>query len=371
MRKIFVSTLLVLVMCAVAQADIVYTTDAGTLGAIRVYSSTSIDLAGTQYTASGTNTLLGSYWDGSESRIILVNRTTDLTTSGDTALIFDPDNLTAPIDDKAKILEGLHNAQAVEGSYNGRSLFFTSGASVHEFSTSSFAVGRSYTYKPESGDSYTPSIKDMITSQNRIYCLIDREGRYPKFLGFDGQLRDNVSDFVNVTVSSDASCIAWLSSSRIVAGTPEGVSLWRARGFVNAVSSDAPVTAICQDNGDGFYFTEQTSSGDVYTTKLRHYLYDSKTTSTLYTDTTGKTCQLLYDDTNKILAAIIGSKILVYRMADDVLIGEYGSGLLGGLPVKAALSYVSGDDGKTSSGCNVAGAGGIIMLLACVFLKRR
>ncbi len=369
MRKIFMSTLLVLIMCAAAQADIVYTTDAGAMGLIKTYSA-STDLRGTQYTTSGTNTLLGSYWDGSESRIILVNRTTDLTTSGDTALIFAPNNLTAPVDDEIKTLEGLYNAQAVNGSYNGRSLFFTSGASLYEFNTSSFAAGRSYTYKPESGDSYTPTMKGIISSQSRIYCLVDREGRYPKLLGFDGQLRDDVSKFVNVTISSDASCIAWISSARVVAGTPEGVSLWRTRGFVHMVSSDAPVTAVCQDNGDGFYFTEQTSSGDVYTTTLRHYSSESGTIATLYTNTTGKTCQLLYDDTNKLLAGIVGSKILVYRMSDDSLIAEYSSDTLGGLPVNVVLSSVSGDDGKTSSGCN-AGAGGVIMLLACLFLKRR
>ena len=370
MRKILVSTLLVLVMCAAAQADIVYTTDAGALGLIQT-TSTSADFRGTQYTNSGTDTLLGSYWDGSKSRIILVNRTTDTTTSGDTALVFDPDNLTAPVDAEAKTLAGLYNAQAVGGSYIGRSVFFTSGASIHEFDTSSFSHVRSYTYKPESGDSYTPTIKSLITGQYRIYCLVDREGRYPKFLGFDGQLRDDVSKFVNVTVSSDASCISWLSNSRIAAGTPEGVSSWRTIGFVNVLSSDAPVTALCQDNGDGYYFTEQTVSEDTCTTTLRHYNPNSDTTSTLYTDSTGKACQLIYDDNNKLLAAIVGGKLLVYRMSDNALIGEYSSDLLGGLPVNVVLSYVSGDDGKTSSGCNVVGAGGVIMLLACVFLKRR
>ena len=176
---------------------------------------------------------------------------------------------------------------------------------------------------------------------------------------------------MNVTVSSDASCISWLSNSRIAAGTPEGVSSWRTIGFVNVLSSDAPVTALCQDNGDGYYFTEQTVSGDTSTTTLRHYNPNSDTTSTLYTDSTGKACQLIYDDNNKLLAAIVGGKLLVYRMSDNALIGEYSSDLLGGLPVNVVLSYVSGDDGKTSSGCNVVGAGGVIMLLACVFLKRR
>ena len=369
MRKILVSTILVLILCACAQANIVYTTDAGALGLIRT-SSTSADFRGTQYTNSGTDTLLGSYWDGGNPRIILVNRTTDLAASGDTALIFDPSRLTSPIDEEAKTLAGLYNAQAVEGSYSGRGLFFTSGAAIHEFDTSSFSAVRSYTYKPASGDSYTPTVKSIISSNSRIYCLIDRESRYPKFLGFDGQLRDDVSSFVNVTVSSDASCIAWLSNSRIVAGTPEGVSLWRSRGFVNVLSSDAPVTAVCQDNGDGFYFTEQTSSGDTYTTTLRHYMDDTNTISTLYTDYSGKACQLIREENNKLLAAIVGSHILVYSMSDDSLIGEYSSDILGGLPVNVALSSVSGDDGKTNSGCN-AGAGGVIMLLACVFLRRR
>ena len=70
-----------MMLCASAYADIVYTTDTGNMGLIKVNNSDSVDLYGTQYTGADSDSFLGSYWDGSKSRVILIDRTTDTTTS--------------------------------------------------------------------------------------------------------------------------------------------------------------------------------------------------------------------------------------------------------------------------------------------------
>ena len=67
MRKIFAGVMLAVLLCGSAGADVVYTTDTGNVGLIKILSSTSADFYGTQYTGVGSDSLLGSYWDGSSS----------------------------------------------------------------------------------------------------------------------------------------------------------------------------------------------------------------------------------------------------------------------------------------------------------------
>ena len=127
--------------------------------------------------------------------------------------------------------------------------------------------------------------------------------------------------------------------------------------------------AVCQDDGSGFYFIEQYEDEAICTTTLKHY--NSEEAVTLFTNTEGHGCRLLRDGDNGIIAAIVGDEILVYSMEKDILLGEYGRAELGGIPEQIALSTVKGDDGKSSSGCSVAGMGMLLILAAgCMFLKR-
>lgn len=369
MRKIFVSIIFLLALCVSAYADVVYTTDSGNMGLIKISGSDSAELSGIQYTGAGENSFLGSYWNGNNSRIILVDRTTDTNTSGDTALIFDPTNLSNPIDSEKIVLDGVYNTQTIAGTYNGRGIYFGSEASIHEFTTENFSPARSYTYKLTSSDKTAPVIKSIITSTYAVYALFSQEDSGDFVLTFDGQLRDDVADnFSRRETSADTSCMSWVHNSVALAHT-EGVDFIGRDSFMRALSTDSPVKALCEDGGSGFYFAEQKVSGDSYITILKHR--ESSNTKELFTDTAGKTCQLMRDTNNNILAGIIGSKIIICNMNDDTIIGEYGSSSLGGLPRNIAMSYVNGDDGKTKSGCEVAGTG-IIMLLAgaLIFMKQ-
>ena len=371
MRKLSACVIFITVMmlCVSASADIVYTTSSGDMGLI-LASAESTDISSTKYSGSMSDTLLGSYWDGGNSRIILVNRTTDTTTSGDTALIFANNNLSAPIISEPRVLAGVYNAQSLAGSYNGRGLFFASGVSIYEFSTDTFSFKRSYTYPVNASEDITPQITALLSGTSNVYAIVEGDISGDVVLAFDGQLREDAKDSFNKYVApSGTNAIAWLNNSSIVIGHDSGVSSLKSSSFVSLVSSDAPVKALCMDEKTGFYFAEQSESGSEYTTTLKHYSSVNNIT-TLCTETGGSECRLLYDTNNGLLAALIGSKILIYRMKNDVLIDEYDSASLGGQPVNITMSYVNGDDGRTSSGCDIAGAG-IIMFLAGVMIIRR
>ena len=377
MRKVlaFLVSMIFVLVCAGANADVIYLTDSGELGRISVAKSISADLRGTQYTVSWSDPFLGSYWDGSNTRVILVDRNTDTTTSGDTALVFNPSDLTSPIDSTRKVLDGLYSAQVMTGSDNGRAIFFASGASIYEFSTSNFSLSRSYTYKPKTSEDMTAEIAGLITGTNVIYALVQQTNSRDVLLRFDGQLREDVSgSFEKVLLAENTTAISWLNDTRIAISHKDGVHV---RGSSNVfawiVSSDVPAKAVCRDSGSGFYFIEQSESEDICTTTLKHYNSSTEEISTLFVNTEGHVCQLVRDGDNGIMAAIVGDEILVYKMEKDELLGEYDSSQLGSNPVQIAASAVSGDDGSTKSGCSLSGMGAVMIFLAGmrVIRKRR
>ncbi|MBQ7544968.1 MAG: hypothetical protein IJT02_08500 [Synergistaceae bacterium] len=364
MRKIFVGAILAVLLCGSAGADVVYTTDAGTLGLIKISSSTSADLVGTQYTGTGSDSLLGSYWNGSETRVLVINRDST-TASGDVALTFSPSNLTTPLKSSGDILAGVHNARSMAGSNTGRSVFFASGNRISEFRTDDFSAVRSYDYTPGG------SIKAVISTASRIYAIAEDEASGDVILGFDGQLKEDVQDFVKASAPEGTAALSWLSGSRAAVGHASGVSLWSSNIFTLLVSSDAPVKSLCMDDEGGFYFAEQSSSGDVYTTTLKHYS-GGEVSSTLFTSTDGRGCKVFRHDSESVLAAVIGSNLRLYSMKDDALIASYDASTLGGNPLSVAASSVSGDDGSSgSSGCELSGLGVILLAGCAVIMKRR
>ena len=342
-----------MMMCSTSNADIVYNTEAGTLGFIKTTSSTSADFYGTQYTGTGSGAFLGSYWNGSSTKI--------LTVSGDSAMIFNPADLTAPETNIA--LSGISGVQAMAGSDVGRSVFLASGSTVTDFSTEDFSAVHSYDH--EAGGRVTA----LLTNGSNVYAAVDDPESGDIILIFDGQLRDDVQGFARRDLPSGTTSLSWLNGSRIAIGHASGVDVWHGTKIDTAASSDAPVKSVCQDSGDGFYFAEQSASGDVYTTTLKHYA-DGEIT-TLFTDSTGKGCQVLRHEDNNILAAVIGGHVRLYGMEKDSLIGDYDSTALGGKPINVAISAVSGDDGSSSSGCNVSGLGGLMLIGCLAVMKRR
>lgn len=376
-KKLFVSLLLVMMLCSASQADIAYTTTTGNLGLIKISRNNDILSVGTpsvQYSGIGTNSLAASYWDGTNPRLIVIDRTTDLeNSSGDKAFIFDTSNFSSPLNTNGTTLTGAYNVQSATSSYNGKGLFTASreNASIIEFRTEDFSLGHSYTYKPESGDTSTPKALSILADYNSVYTLFNVNSNKSVAMKFDGQLKENVEDYIRVEMEYEASLMGWLSNGRVVTAHTNGIDVLDGGNFKRLLSMDKPVKTFCQDSGHGFYFATQEQSNDIYTCNLYHYDNESQDVTPLQENKTGSRLQTIKDDGNNVLAAIIGGKLYLYDMKNDNLAGEYDSSVLNGEPVSLSLTSASGDDGSTSSGCEISGAG-IILLMACVkFLRRK
>ena len=135
MKKICFSLIILLMFCGAASAHIIYTTEAGSLGLIKVDSITSFDVSGIKYTG-GENSVAASYWENNtsngagNSKIILITPTEDTTLSGDTAVRFSSsETLSSPIDDDPIVLEGSYGTPIICGTNSGGSLYLATGAS--------------------------------------------------------------------------------------------------------------------------------------------------------------------------------------------------------------------------------------------------
>lgn len=351
-----------LMLCGAAHADIAYTTSNGGLGLIKVNGETSIDVKGVQYQGSGTNSLVAPYWTSGNSRLIVINRTTDTTTSGDTAIAFSTSDLTKPLDSKPTVLKGIYTAESVSYSNNGRGLFITSGTKITQFSTENFGAVRSFDFAGyfKSAD-YAPEAHTVLTG-DRIYALVDSGDNESAVFNFDGQLTRNNGNMGVTRIKYRANSMAWISDSRIALTHSLGVYI-KDRGNI---SSDIPVISLCPDNDRGFYFITQNSSGN---NTLSHYT--SSKTTTLHTDNNAVSVMAVKDSSHNVLAVKLDGKIRLYRMKDDTFLGEYDSSQLGGVPVSMAITSSSGSEGNnSSSGCNLSGLGAF-MAGVCVLLLRR
>lgn len=364
MRKILLSVILVLAMSACAFGDIVYSTEDGSLGVVRVYRQLSADVYGIQYNGKDDDTCLGSYWDGDNSRIILVSRTTDNTTSGDTALIFNPANMSKPTTTEPKVLTGVHNTQMITGTNNGRGLYFATSSSVREFNTETFKRVRGYISKPASGDTERPVVRSVAASSNTVYVMTEEESSGDVVLVFDGQLKESVDGFKRRQAHSGSEAMTCLSNGLLVVGHEDGVDGLRSSGFYRIVSTDESVRAICRDGDKGFYFVEQSEGGDA---SLKHYDKDGEVKE-LRSESVSGGYSLVYADSDGVMCAIWDGKLLVYSLSDNELVGEFGSSELGGEIRQVTSGTVKGESKDNSSGCNLSGLG---MLLMTLLLRRR
>lgn len=367
MKRFMAVMIFMAISCTSSYADIAYTTSEGNLGLIRTYSSTSADTPVVQYRGAGSSPMVASFRDTSSAKVMLIDRTAGTSASGDTALIFNPGSLTRPEEDTPSILEGIHNTHSFANSYNGRGIFFASegSASVTEFSTSTMKPVRSYTYTPSSTDIYTPEIKDVLIDYYSIYVLYSTGPAEGKFLRFDGQLTEDIDDFTSITTSGGASSMAVLGNGSIAVAHSGGVEVLSRGEFYQAVSTDAPVKSICRDNSTGFYFITQTESGDTYSSSLYHYRSSLSEPDMLRTGEEGSVCQLLNDEDGGIIAAITGSKILLYEAQTGNLIAEHDSTALEGMPLSLAVTYAPDDyDDYSDNSCNITGLG-MILMMAC------
>ena len=368
MRKILAALIFIAALSGTSWANVLYTTDNGKLGIIGVQGVLSIDAPAVQYDGIGNNAFVASFWNGHETRVITVNRTSDDTVSGDTAFVFKSSKLSEPINRKGNTLKGIYNTQAAASSRNGRGLFIASreNASIVELNTENLQPVRSYTYRAKSGDT-EPHMQGILMSYSNIYGLVEAGEAKSVFIRLDGQLKEHVRGTGKTSFDQEAASMSWLSGSRVAVATSSGIGLIGYGGLNMQAETENPAKSVCPDDGNGFYFITQEESGETYISRLyHHYPVDDETaeTSEIYTNESGKNCQLLRFLNKSMIAAIAGDKILLLDSATSEVLKEFDSNALGGVPVSIASDSVSGDSDDSSNGsCTLSGAG-IFMLLA-------
>ena len=370
MKKISAAMIILAALTGISHADIVYTTSGGSLGVIPVDSKTDIGTPSIMYSGVGSDPLAGSYTVGSTPYVMVADRASN-NAYGDTALIFNTSNLTSPAE--SVILNGVRNTKTFAGSYNGRSVFFASmgNTSIVEFSASSIDVPiNAYIYDNTSEDAeYEPELIDMAVGNSYIFALFRASPEKIELLTFDGQIKEGVEDTRRVTIRSDATCLAALSSNRFAVGAEEGISIANISSIKTLVSTDYPVKSICRDSESGLYYVEQSESGDI---NLRHSDIEGSNIRLIDSMQGTSDCQLVRDSDNNILAAMIGDSIYLYDMKEDELLASFDSSSLGGSPLNIAVSKVDYDEGSSSgSNCDVSGMGALMMSVCIMGMMRR
>ena len=369
MKKVFTAIIILAAFTGISHADIIYTTTDGSMGAIPVNSAKDIGIPSLQYSGLGSDTLLGAYTEGTNPRIMIVNRSSNLE-APDTALIFSTSNLTAP---SSRItLNGVYDTKTFASSYNGRSLFFASrgNTSIIEFDSSSPDIPINlYTYTSADSE-YEPEFVDMAVNNNYIYAIFRASPDKLEMLVFDGQLKEGVKNTRRGLIRNDATGLAPLASNRFAIGAEYGLSIVTNSATLTTISSDYPVTAMCKDRGYGVYYTEQSESGDI---NLCHYDSDKKEVTLIDSLQSISDCQLVRDSYTNILAAMMGDSIYLYDMTEnDELIVSFSASDLGGTPMNIAVSRVEYDEGKSSgSNCNVSCMGLMLAGVLGFALRRR
>ena len=382
MKKIFLLSLMILSMlCASASAHILYTTETGGLGLIKVDSVTSVDNQGIKY-PNNDKSVVASYWENNtsngagNSKIILITPKTssDTSVSGDTAVRFSSyESLKNPVDGEAIYLAGTYERPVICGTNSGGSLYLASGATLREYKTSDFRLYNTYTY-PSDDFAPNPKIKSVVKTDSRVYVLAalnnNKNLSNDVVMVLDGTLNPNseYSGRMEVRTSSDVYTMDFISDSRLAVGCANGVYYVKDSSTTTGlVSSDAPVIALHKDTGSGFYYITVSDDENV---KLYHYTASTTAPGTLIKTVSGDKAYIAKDSNYDVLGVIMGDEISIIGMENGNVIAKYTSADLGSnLPISIAASSTTGNSADTSSGCMIGGAG-LALMAALIFALR-
>lgn len=370
LKKFTLSLMILLLICGISHADFIYATTEGTLGMIWTNQSSDVGLSSTHYSWNIPSPFLTSYWNGSDTKILLLDRYAS--DSGDKGYVFSPSNL-ADISESHDVA-GVFGTEHAGFSENGYSVFLTSGAGIYDVSASTFRVKSSFDCsKVISQDGYDTEICDIAVDSLVIH-VIAKAGDELRYIRFDGQLKDNVRFFKSFDVSPGASVILGASNTAAFIGHSSGIDILRRNGkSERLVSTDYPVKAMCPDESGNLFYAEQRQSGDVYVNTIRHYAEKS-----LFEEaeivSSSPNIKLIRDSTRReVFAAMTDEKITVFIYTNYITNKwEFPASELEGTPAGITAAAVTGYDPKnsSSSGCS-SGYAGMIMLVMIPFMLKR
>ena len=369
-RKFVLSLTILLSLCGISFADFIYITDSGHLGTIKVNASFDVDTPSLQYASRDIDSpFVMSFWNGSGTNVLLIDRYA--TASGDRGYVFSPSDLhkfSASAD-----IAGVYGTELSGFSQNGYSIFLTTGAKIYDVNTRDFSVYNSFDCtRILSRDGYATEICSLAVDESIIHVLA-RAGDEAMYLRFDGQLKDNVRTFRSFDVSPGASTVLGTSDSLAVVGHSSGIDgLKRDGKFVEIISTDSPVKAMCPDSSSGLFYATQTQTGSTYRNTIHHY----SPSESLFTEETIESSlpdiKMLRDSKYpEVFAVLTAERITVFSYnSGETYTWEFTSSSLGGTPAGITAASVSGySPNSGSSGCSAGFAG--LIAIAIPLMRRR
>lgn len=368
-RKLTLSLTILLLLCGVSYADFIYTTENGTLGALRISSLNEIEQS-TEYYSNISYPLLTAYWNSTTTGIMLVDRYA--TASGDKAYIFSPSSLTEYT--RSADIPGVYGADFAGYAESGYSIFLASGSTIYDVDTSSFKVKNSFDCTSViSQDGYDTEIYGLTVDSSYIHVLA-KAGDSTNYIRLEGQLkREGVRAFISRDVSPDTYLVISSSSNFAAVCHSSGIDLMDRSGrFQRVLSTDYPVKAICPDNSGEFYYAEQTQNGSTYTNTIYHSARNSSFIP-ITIESSSPNIKLIRDNSHtEFFAVMTDEQIMVIMYSSGTTsTWEYSASTLGGNPFGVTTASVSGYNAKSSSsGCS---SGGALILFALIplMMKRK
>ena len=358
-----------------ASADFAYTTENGTLGIFTVtsLSSTSIDVTMSDtYEGYSEDLFVSGFYNTSNPGLIVIEKNQGSSVSGDYAYIYNGTDFVTPVYEG--YLAGVRGANAVASANNGRSIFIASenNASIAEFDLTSLSdmPRHYYTYPYESFD-----IQALVLNGYYLYALFtnpESEDQKSKIKQFDGQLLEKTS-YLSADVDHYANDIVIASNAGVFIGTDSGFELFRYNKSTSIVSDDSfgSVKSMCSDESNGFYFVSSMLSGD----QIFRYKNSGEVVWLHSTPDNGAYQKILYDNDKKILAAVMGGRVVFLNVNNDTpsLIASYTSSSFDGAVTGIAKIFTSGaSDQRSSSGCDFMSLGFLTgALIIALSLKKR
>ena len=368
-RKLTLSLTILLLLCGVSYADFIYTTENGTLGALRISSLNEIEQS-TEYYSNISYPLLTAYWNSSNTGIMLLDRYA--TDSGDKAYIFSPSSLTEC--SRSADIPGVYGADFAGYAESGYSIFLASGPTIYDVDTSSFNVRNSFDCTEViSQDSYDTEIYGLTVDSSYIHVLA-KAGDSTNYIRLEGQLkREGVRAFISRDVSPDTYLVISSSSNLAAVCHSSGIDLMDRSGrFQRVLSTDYPVKAICPDNSGEFFYAEQIQNGSKYTNTIYHSARNSYFIPVTI-ESSSPNIKLIRDTSHaEFFAAMTDEQIMVLMYSNGTTsTWEYTASTLGGKPWGITTASVSGyNPHSSSSGCSLGGAL-ILFALIPLMMKRK
>ena len=361
--------------CGTARADVVYATDAGTLGHIEYQADGSLRVQPSRLSGLGAGTSLFAFEADGRAHVLTVAHDA----AGDKLAIYDvAEGWTSTAQ---RTLTGINDVHGFDVSQNGRGLFAagwnaaSNDAMIFELRTDNDYAPSGNAFVCPVSDNYSAQAVKVSTRSYELYGLfsissVSGDVRAPsKLICMDGRLIP-FKGISSWDVGANATNMIVVDNDVVIAHET-GIDVYTVGSnqvntvFTSNLSGDA--TALCEDGDRGFYFVGRGAAS-----AATLYRRDRQGTVATVRDLGAAAVapQLAWDKSEKLLVLMMGNGITIFDK-DGALLREFSTTELGGVPVSiATLRSASSDDDHDSRSCSASGLGAFAALILPLVLLR-